>query len=158
MPIEATVCLLRKDGSLLLQKKASERFGGGKWDGPGGKLRPGESPAEGVVREVEEETGLTIIAPTFHGSFDVYFGPGDQPAWIVVYRDRHHKVGFIELNAVAARLLELIQADTGVSGRRLLEQIAAELAHPDPDTVITGGLEIMQNLYRKDILQGALSP
>ena len=83
MPIEATVCLLRKDGSLLLQKKASERFGGGKWDGPGGKLRPGESPAEGVVREVEEETGLTIIAPTFHGSFDVYFGPGDQPDWIV---------------------------------------------------------------------------
>lgn len=80
--------------------------------------------------------------------------PPEQPTWIAIYRDRHHKVGFIELNAVSARLLELIQADTGASGCRLLEQIAAELAHPDPDKVITGGLEIMQNLHNKDILPG----
>ena len=80
----------------------------------------------------------------------------DQPTWIVVYRDRHHKVGFIELNLVAARLLELIRADSGATGRKLLEQIAAELAHPDPDQVISGGLEIMQNLRRKDILLGVL--
>src|SRR3972149_6364738 len=78
MPIEATVCLIRQDGKLLLQKKASERFGGGKWDGPGGKLRPGESPAEGVVREVEEETGLTVIAPTFHGRPAVLAGHSFQ--------------------------------------------------------------------------------
>ncbi|MBI2913893.1 MAG: 8-oxo-dGTP diphosphatase [Chloroflexi bacterium] len=83
MTIEATVCLVRRDGKLLLQKKASERFGGGKWDGPGGKLRPGESPADGVVREVEEETGLRIIDPAFRGSFEVYFGAGDQPDWVV---------------------------------------------------------------------------
>jgi len=84
--------------------------------------------------------------------------PPDQPTWIVVYRDRHHKVGFIELNPVSARLLELIQTDSGASGRSLLEQIATELAHPDSDMVITGGLEIMQNLHRKDILQGVLLP
>jgi 8-oxo-dGTP diphosphatase len=83
MPIEATVCHIRKNNKLLLQEKASGLFGGGKWDGPGGKLRPGESPEECVVREVEEETGLRIIAPTFHGSLNVYFGPGDEPHWVV---------------------------------------------------------------------------
>jgi len=30
---------------------------------PGGKLRPGESPHECVIREVREETGLAIRAP-----------------------------------------------------------------------------------------------
>ena len=80
--------------------------------------------------------------------------PPAQPTYIVVYRDRYHKVGFIELNPVAARLLELIQADTAIPGRNLLEQIATELAHPDPQEVISGGLEIMQNLHKKDILPG----
>jgi hypothetical protein len=84
------------------------------------------------------------------------FTPPEQPTWIVVYRDRHDQVGFIELNLVAARLLELIQIDGTTSGRRLLEQIAGELGHPDPDEVISGGLEIMQGLRRKDILLGIL--
>lgn len=32
----------------------------GKWNGLGGKLLPGETPEECVVREVEEESGLKI--------------------------------------------------------------------------------------------------
>jgi len=81
----------------------------------------------------------------------------DQPTYLVIYRDSHHKVGFIELNPVAARLVELIQANSGASGRSLLEQIAAELAHPDPETVRSGGLEILQNLHTRDILPGVRS-
>jgi len=72
----------------------------------------------------------------------------------VVYRDRNHKVGFTELNPVSARLLEMIRMDTGQNGRRLLESIAAELKHPNPETVIIGGLETMQKLLQKDILLG----
>ncbi len=83
MPVEATVCLIQRDGKLLLQRKADGRFGGGKWDGPGGKLKPGESPVDGIVREVEEETGLRVIDPALRGSFDVYFGAGDEPHWTV---------------------------------------------------------------------------
>jgi 8-oxo-dGTP diphosphatase len=32
------------------------------WDIPGGRLKPGECPDEGIVREVEEETGLELDA------------------------------------------------------------------------------------------------
>lgn len=32
----------------------------GLWSVPGGKVEPGESPAEAVVREVAEETGLAV--------------------------------------------------------------------------------------------------
>ena len=79
--------------------------------------------------------------------------PG-QPTYIVVYRNRDDKVGFAELNPVSARLLALIQQDKGISGRSLLETIAKELNHPDPDVVINGGLEIMQDLHTKDVILG----
>lgn len=77
-----------------------------------------------------------------------------QPSYIVVYRDRHDKVGFVELNPVSARLLDLIEKDNHQTGRKLLEQIATELTHPNPGVVIAGGLDIMRNLLNKDILLG----
>jgi len=39
----------------------------GKWNGLGGKLLPGETPEECVVREVNEESGLLIINPKLCG-------------------------------------------------------------------------------------------
>lgn len=80
--------------------------------------------------------------------------PPDQPTYLVVYRDRADKVGFIELNPVSARLLELLQHSNNKTGSELLQMIAGELGHPDPEVVIRGGLEIMQNLHTKDILPG----
>lgn len=78
----------------------------------------------------------------------------EQPTYLVVYRDRHDKVGFLELNPVSARLLDLLQKDKNQTGRELLLQIAEELKHPRPEVVLNGGLEIMQNLLQKDILLG----
>jgi ADP-ribose pyrophosphatase YjhB (NUDIX family) len=39
----------------------------GLWVAPGGKLEPGESPHEGAVREIREETGLQIESPQLRG-------------------------------------------------------------------------------------------
>lgn len=77
-----------------------------------------------------------------------------QATYIVVYRDRNDKVGFAELNPVSARLVEMIQKDRNITGRSILETIAKELNHPGPETVVNGGLEIMQDLLAKDILLG----
>jgi 8-oxo-dGTP diphosphatase len=56
----------REDGRVLLLRRsaANKRFVG-LWEWPGGKLDPGESFAEALLREVDEECGLTIelIAP-----------------------------------------------------------------------------------------------
>ena len=109
--------------------------------------------------------GVPVLSPLvwpLHYRFPVHrispdYLPGEapeQPTYLVVYRDRHDEVGFIELNPVSARLLELLREGGNVTGSSLLITIARELQHPRPEVVINGGLEIMQNLLSKDILLG----
>lgn len=81
--IEATLCQVIDDGCLLLLLKTAGRFGEGKWNGPGGKLNNKETPEEGVVREVYEETGLKVSDLVYHGGLYHYFGQEDEPDWFV---------------------------------------------------------------------------
>jgi len=83
--------------------------------------------------------------------------PGEQTTYLLVYRDSDDEVGFIELNPVSARLLALLQEDTKLSGRQALEQIAAELQHPNPDVVIDGGRQILQEWQQRGIVRGMIS-
>jgi len=66
-----------------LQRKSAGRFGEGKWNGPGGKVQPGETPLECIVREVREETGLRVSGLTLHGAIDFYFGEKEASDWRV---------------------------------------------------------------------------
>ena len=61
-----TVVLLKND-RLLVAKRAIDPFKGG-WDLIGGFVNPGESFEEAAIREVKEETGLTIKIVRFIGS------------------------------------------------------------------------------------------
>ena len=79
---------------------------------------------------------------------------GKEPTYLVVYRDRHDELGFMEINPVTKRLLELLEENEDATGRELLSQIATEMAHPDPEVVIRGGHEILTNLKEKDIITG----
>lgn len=54
-----------QDGNLLLQEKAS----GEGWSLPAGAIEPGETPQEAIIREVMEETGLTVAPTTILGVF-----------------------------------------------------------------------------------------
>ena len=78
-----------------------------------------------------------------------------QPTWIIVYRDREDEVGFMQLNPVTARLIQLLDdSDSNMTGRQALEQIATELNHPQPEVIISGGMDTLRQLRKKDIVLG----
>jgi len=80
--------------------------------------------------------------------------PGVQPSWLVVFRRRDDRVAFVQLNAVSARLIELIAKNEGATGRDLLEAIAGELAHPRPDKLVEAGRTILEDLRARELLLG----
>ena len=83
MTVKATLCSVLDGDRILLQKKSAGKFGEGKWNGAGGKLKPGETPREGAAREVHEETGLKVFNLKLHGVLRHDFGKGSEPDWIV---------------------------------------------------------------------------
>jgi 8-oxo-dGTP diphosphatase len=57
-----------QDGKVLLVKRGIEPFKGW-WDIPGGFLEAGEHPRDGMLREVHEETGLSVCARELLGVY-----------------------------------------------------------------------------------------
>ena len=55
----AVHAIVERDGALLLVKRAAHLSEGGKWALPGGFLDRDERLAQGVLRELQEETGWT---------------------------------------------------------------------------------------------------
>lgn len=64
--VELTVlCMIHNDDSYLLQDRVKTDWKG--YTLPGGHIEPGESIVDAVVREMKEETGLTIKSPRLCG-------------------------------------------------------------------------------------------
>lgn len=88
------------------------------------------------------------ISPRFKPS-----RPDAEPTRLLVFRDANYEVHFIELNAVTARLILLLQAHQ-ISGRAALEKIATELHHPAPDSILQHGAKVLADLQRQGAILG----
>ncbi|MEO5957712.1 MAG: (deoxy)nucleoside triphosphate pyrophosphohydrolase [Opitutaceae bacterium] len=60
LPVVCAVIVNEKGRTLLAQRPAQKHLGL-KWEFPGGKVEPGESPEAAIVREVREELGCAIV-------------------------------------------------------------------------------------------------
>mgnify|MGYP001858768224 CR=1 FL=1 len=64
-----TLCYIEREGQYLMlhRVKKENDINKDKWIGIGGKFEDKESPEECLVREVREETGLTLTDYTYRG-------------------------------------------------------------------------------------------
>src|SRR5579872_6040883 len=54
------VALVDSDGRVLLAQRPSGKHMAGLWEFPGGKIEAGERPEQSLIRELQEELGITV--------------------------------------------------------------------------------------------------
>jgi len=59
----AACALVDADGRVLLAQRPEGKTLAGLWEFPGGKVEPGETPEETLIRELDEELGVTTKIP-----------------------------------------------------------------------------------------------
>ena len=87
--VAAGAVVLDEGGRVLLVKHRPERGGywAGKWICPGGRLKLGETLAEGARREIHEETHLEICIHRMIPPFERIVTDGERTVLHVVYID-----------------------------------------------------------------------
>ena len=70
----AACALIDADGRVLIAQRPQGKGMAGLWEFPGGKLEPGETPEQALIRELDEELGITVkeacLAPLTFATHD----------------------------------------------------------------------------------------
>ena len=93
--IITNMCMVYDNDKVLVQDRLDP-----KWSGitfPGGHVEPGESFTDAVIREVYEETGLTIAAPQLCGIKD--WPEDDGSRYIVLFYKTNQFSGELQSSA-----------------------------------------------------------
>ncbi|WEV25442.1 NUDIX domain-containing protein [Streptomyces sp. 71268] len=107
---------------VLLQRSENAKFGQGTWDLPVGKSEPGEPITETAVRELYEETGLTVkpeslkVAHLIHGAWGVEAPNGFLTVVFITHEwagepenrepRKHSQVGWVDAGAIPENFVE----------------------------------------------------
>jgi len=65
--IKVVAAIIHKDNKIMIAKRKENKSMGGFWEFPGGKIDPGETPEESLVRELKEEMDISIKVEKYVG-------------------------------------------------------------------------------------------
>lgn len=131
----AVVLVVHGERALVLRRRHDDRSFAAKWCLPGGRVEAGEAAEDAAVREIAEETGLTIevevrLGPrTIHLAerritFHIHRFVGRAAAGAVVLSDEHVDARWLD-RADARRASELLPS--GLAGE-VTEELLARFA------------------------------
>ena len=85
--------------------------------------------------------------------------PEDHPVYLALYRGGDDSVGFLELNAITAALLDAIEFnEDNLTGEQLLRALADKINYPDADALIAHGADALLEMRQLEILSGTRDP
>lgn len=113
-----------------------------------GDLLQGYPVLAGALMLLRYAYPVQRISPRFQPQ-----APLQTPVDLLVFRDAADQVRFVELNAVTARLVALLQTQK-LTGLQALEHIAGELAHPQPQIMIDFGSRVLADLRAQGAIIG----
>jgi 8-oxo-dGTP diphosphatase len=109
------IVAVRDDALLMVQRGRGP--GQGRWSLPGGRVEPGETMAEAVLRELDEETGLVGVCGDLVGWVE-RIGPGPPPFHYAIFDfavmlldDRSPRAGDDAAEAAMVPLGEVVEMD-----------------------------------------------
>ena len=122
--IRVVAGIISRNNTILIARRASHKSLAGKWEFPGGKIEPNESPEQALEREILEEFGAVIEARDYISTNTHDYG--DFQVELVAYHARYVK-GDIELtdhDQIAwVRKEELMNYDLAEADIPLIEHI-----------------------------------
>lgn len=97
--ILSTVCYIEKEGKYLMLHRTKKKndINEGKWLGIGGKFKDKESPEDCIIREVKEETGLTLNSVKLRGIL-TFINTICETEYIYVFTSNDFTGNLIECN------------------------------------------------------------
>ncbi len=124
-----------------------------------------ELPATGVNPRGDLMLGVPVISPLacvlsyhypVHRISDSFIPeqPPEQPTFLVVHRDHSDVVRFVEINAVTARLFDVLKENPLYRGEQAVDQVIKEIEHPQPVEAKAGGAEALELLRRSGVILG----
>jgi 8-oxo-dGTP diphosphatase len=86
--VQVVAAVLQNDGKILIGQRMPRQSHPLKWEFPGGKVEPGESPEQALARELEEELGISGAAGEVMTRYPFTY-LGKDPIELIFFRVRH---------------------------------------------------------------------
>lgn len=83
--VQVVAAIIERHGRILIGRRKAEQSHPLQWEFPGGKLEPGEVPAQALARELEEELGIRQAAGEEITRY-TYAYPGKNPILLIFFK------------------------------------------------------------------------